>query len=102
MGALTLEHAVTLETLAEAEPATRDSWLQPVDALLSTFPAVHLDADATRRFTQGQRLKLSEIANAPAAAERVRVYALDDQRLLGVARAGEGVLAPERLVVSTV
>jgi len=30
----------------------------------------------------------------------VRVYALDDQRLLGVARAGEGVLAPERLVVS--
>jgi len=30
-----------------------------------------------------------------------KVYAIDDQRLLGVARAGEGVLAPERLVVST-
>jgi tRNA pseudouridine55 synthase len=102
VGALTLEHAVTLEALSEATPAERDSWLQPVDALLSTFPAVHLDADATRRFAQGQRLKLSEIANAPATAERVRVYARDDQRLLGVARAGEGVLAPERLVVSTV
>jgi tRNA pseudouridine55 synthase len=102
VGALTLEHAVTLETLSEAAPAERDSWLQPVDALLSTFPAVHLDADATRRFAQGQRLKLSEIADAPAQADRVRVYARDDQRLLGVARAGEGVLAPERLVVSTV
>jgi tRNA pseudouridine55 synthase len=100
VGVLTLEHAVTLDTLAEAAPDERDSWLQPVDALLSTFPAVHLDADATRRFAQGQRLKLSDIADAPATADRVRVYALDDQRLLGVARAGEGVLAPERLVVS--
>src|SRR5476651_1276971 len=100
VGALTLEHAVTLDALAEATPDTRDSWLQPVDALLSTFPAVHLDADATRRFAQGQRLKLSDIADAPALADRVRVYALEDQRLLGVARAGEGVLAPDRLVVS--
>ncbi|CAH2776959.1 MAG: tRNA pseudouridine(55) synthase (EC [Candidatus Burkholderia crenata] len=100
VGALTLEHAVTLDTLAEATQDTRDSWLQPVDALLSTFPVVHLEADATRRFAQGQRLKLSEIANAPAEADRVRVYALDGERLLGVARAGEGVLAPERLVVS--
>jgi tRNA pseudouridine55 synthase len=100
VGVLTLEHAVTLDTLAEAAPAERDSWLQPVDALLSTFPAVYLDADATRRFTQGQRLKLSDIADAPAEADRVRVYALDNKRLLGVARAGEGVLAPERLVVS--
>jgi tRNA pseudouridine55 synthase len=100
VGVLTLEHAVTLDTLAEAAPAERDSWLQPVDALLSTFPAVYLDADATRRFTQGQRLKLSDIADAPAEADRVRVYARDDKRLLGVARAGEGVLAPERLVVS--
>jgi tRNA pseudouridine55 synthase len=102
VGALTLEHAVTLETLSEATPAERDSLLQPVDALLSTFPAVYLDADATRRFAQGQRLKLSDIADAPAEAARVRVYTRDDQRLLGVARAGEGVLAPDRLVVSTV
>jgi tRNA pseudouridine55 synthase len=100
VGVLTLEHAVTLDTLAEAAPAERDSWLQPVDALLSTFPAVHLDADAARRFAQGQRLKLSDIADAPVTADRVRVYSRDDKRLLGVARAGEGVLAPERLVVS--
>jgi tRNA pseudouridine55 synthase len=100
VGTLTLEHAVTLDTLSEATPEARDSWLQPVDALLSTFPAVHLDADSSRRFTQGQRLKLADIADAPAHAVRVRVYSRDKQRLLGVARAGEGVLAPERLVVS--
>ncbi|AMM14182.1 tRNA pseudouridine synthase B [Burkholderia sp. PAMC 28687] len=100
VGTLTLENAVTLDTLSEATPEQRDSWLQPVDALLSTFPAVLLDADASRRFTQGQRLKLADISDAPANADRVRVYSRDEHRLLGVARAGEGVLAPERLVVS--
>jgi tRNA pseudouridine55 synthase len=35
-----------------------------------------------------------------ANAERVRVYAADEARLLGVAKVGEGVLAPERLVVT--
>ncbi|MGV7246100.1 tRNA pseudouridine(55) synthase TruB [Caballeronia sp. M23-90] len=100
VGTLTLENAVTLDTLSEATPEQRDSWLQPVDALLSTFPAVLLDADASRRFTQGQRLKLADISDAPANADRVRVYSRDEKRLLGVARAGEGVLAPERLVVS--
>jgi tRNA pseudouridine55 synthase len=99
VGALTLEHAVTLDALSAATEELRDSWLQPVDTLLSTFPAVHLDAECARRFAQGQRLKLSEIAGAPAVAERIRVYAHDGQQLLGVARAGEGVLAPERLVV---
>ncbi|OTP72487.1 tRNA pseudouridine(55) synthase TruB [Caballeronia sordidicola] len=100
VGMLTLENAVTLDTLSEATPEQRDRWLQPVDALLSTFPAVLLDADASRRFTQGQRLKLADISDAPADADRVRVYSRDEHRLLGVARAGEGVLAPERLVVS--
>jgi len=100
VGTLTLENAVTLDTLSEATPEERDRWLQPVDALLSTFPAVLLDADASRRFTQGQRLKLADISDTPANADRVRVYSRDEHRLLGVARAGEGVLAPERLVVS--
>jgi tRNA pseudouridine55 synthase len=100
VGALTLENSVTLDTLSDATPEERDSWLQPVDALLSNFEAVYLDADASRRFTQGQRLRLADIADAPDNADRVRVYSRDEQRLLGVARAGEGVLAPERLVVS--
>jgi tRNA pseudouridine55 synthase len=100
VGALTLEHAVTLDALSDAQPEARDAWLQPVDALLASFPAVHLDADAARRFLHGQRLKLADIAELPLEDGRVRVYAQDDAKLLGVAKAGEGVLAPERLVVT--
>ena len=102
VGALTLEHAVTLDALSDATESERDAWLQPVDALLSTFPSVYLDEDATRRFLHGQRLKLSELSlsGEAANAQRVRVYA-PQGRLLGVAKQGEGVLAPERLVVTT-
>lgn len=50
VGALTLDHAVTLDALANIDETARDAWLQPVDALLSTFPEVRLDDDATRRF----------------------------------------------------
>ncbi|RFU47998.1 tRNA pseudouridine(55) synthase TruB [Paraburkholderia sp. DHOC27] len=102
VGALTLENAVTLEALSNAAEGERDAWLQPVDALLSTFPTVQLDTEATRRFLHGQRLPLTQLAlsDEAAAAERVRVYSSDERKLLGVAKVGEGVLAPERLVVS--
>ncbi|AIO67089.1 tRNA pseudouridine(55) synthase [Burkholderia oklahomensis] len=101
VGSLTLEHAVTLDALDVATQDERDARLAPVDALLSTFPLVKLDAALTKRFLHGQRLKLSELVAQPETDEgaRVRVYDGDD-RLLGVARAVEGVLAPERLVVT--
>ncbi|RQR74942.1 MULTISPECIES: tRNA pseudouridine(55) synthase TruB [unclassified Burkholderia] len=99
VGALTLEHAVTLDALSDAAEAARDAWLQPVDALLSTFPLVRLDEASAKRFLHGQRLPLSALDSIDAAeGERVRVY--DAQRLLGVARKANGVLAPERLVVT--
>ncbi|HVW51085.1 MAG TPA: tRNA pseudouridine(55) synthase TruB [Trinickia sp.] len=109
VGALTLEHAVTLETLEQMDAAARDACLRPVDALLSTFPAVGLGADEAKRFLHGQRLRLSELppisANEAARDDavgdtRVRVYRDEDGALLGVARAADGVLAPERLIVS--
>jgi tRNA pseudouridine55 synthase len=102
VGALTLEHSVTLDALSDATEVERDAWLQPVDALLSTFPQVCLNDDDTRRFLHGQRLKLSSLTIAADAlnAARVRVYSAQG-RLLGVAKPGEGVLAPERLVVTT-
>jgi tRNA pseudouridine55 synthase len=101
VGALTLEHSVTLDALSDAAEAERDKWLQPVDALLSTFPAVQLDEEGARRFLHGQRLRLADLtlSKEAAAAERVRVYAAES-KLLGVAKLGEGVLAPERLVVT--
>lgn len=108
VGALTLEHAVTLDALSAMEAPARDATLQPVDALLSTFVPLQLEPQAARRFQQGQRLRLVELA-VPAALEgmasgesvRVRVYRQSDGALLGMARAGDGVLAPERLVVSS-
>ncbi|MBR8312059.1 tRNA pseudouridine(55) synthase TruB [Burkholderia dolosa] len=99
VGALTLEHAVTLDALSDADEAVRDAWLQPVDALLSTFALVRLDETSAKRFLHGQRLPLSALPTIDAAdGERVRVY--DATRLLGVARKANGVLAPERLVVT--
>ncbi|MCA3844351.1 MAG: tRNA pseudouridine(55) synthase TruB [Burkholderia sp.] len=99
VGALTLEHAVTLDALSDAAESARDAWVQPVDALLSTFPSVRLDDASAKRFLHGQRLPLSELGPIEAAdGERVRVY--DATRLLGVARKANGVLAPERLVVT--
>jgi tRNA pseudouridine55 synthase len=102
VGALTLERAVTLDALSDAQEGEREAWLQPVDALLSTFPSVQLDAESTRRFLHGQRLRLADLAigDEVTQAPRVRVYG--EGRLLGVAKAAEGVLAPERLVVSAV
>ena len=102
VGTLTLENSVTLDALSDATEGERDAWLQPVDALLSTFPPISLSDDQTRRFLHGQRLKLSEltIPGDAANAPRVRVYA-GQGRLLGVAKQGEGVLAPERLVVTS-
>ncbi|MCO4881144.1 tRNA pseudouridine(55) synthase TruB [Paraburkholderia caribensis] len=101
VGALTLADSVTLDALSDALPDERDAWIQPVDALLSTFPSVQLDADATRRFLHGQRLRLADLAVDESVLQgtRARVYA-SEGKLLGVARVGEGVLAPERLIVS--
>ncbi|MEM5368787.1 tRNA pseudouridine(55) synthase TruB [Paraburkholderia azotifigens] len=102
VGALTLANSVTLDALSDAQPSERDGWLQPVDALLSTFPSVQLDEEATRRFLHGQRLRLADLSvdqDALQAAARARVYG-SEGKLLGVARAAEGVLAPERLIVS--
>ncbi|KWZ43235.1 tRNA pseudouridine synthase B [Burkholderia savannae] len=101
VGSLSLEHAVTLDALDAATQDERDARLAPVDALLSTFPLVKLDAALAKRFLHGQRLKLAELAAQPDADEGARVRVYDgDGRLLGVARAAEGVLAPERLVVT--
>ncbi|HJV02004.1 MAG TPA: tRNA pseudouridine(55) synthase TruB [Burkholderiaceae bacterium] len=98
VGALTADGMITLEALL-AHPDPR-SLLAPVDALLSSFPAVHLNAELAKRFLQGQRLALGkEPITVPSEQGRVRVY-LDD-KLLGTAQLGEySILAPERLIAT--
>lgn len=89
---------ITLEALqANASPL---SLLAPVDALLSSFPAVMLTEELARRFLQGQRLALGkESVEVPQEQGRVRVY--HDGKLLGTGILQEySILAPERLIAA--
>lgn len=97
VGALTADGMITLDALTQ-HPEPR-SLLAPVDALLSTFPAVELTDDLAKRFLHGQRLALGKepAVAAPAVQGRVRVYF--GSRLLGTGLLGDySILAPERLI----
>ncbi|MRW85689.1 tRNA pseudouridine(55) synthase TruB [Pseudoduganella sp. FT26W] len=97
VGALTTEHMLTLDELLAHEAPL--SLLSPVDALLSSFPAVQLNAELAKRFLNGQRLALGKepSISVPAEQGRVRVYL--DAKLLGTAILGEySILQPERLI----
>lgn len=98
VGALTADGMVTLEQIgAREQPA---SLLAPVDALLSSFPAILLTDELARRFLQGQRLALGkEAVEVPGEQGRVRVY--HDGKLLGTGMLQEyAILAPERLIAA--
>jgi tRNA pseudouridine55 synthase len=98
---LDLSSAVGLDSLASVAEGERATNLLPVDALLSTFPLLELDAELARRFRQGQRIALQrEGIAAPCLDGRVRVYG-SHLGLLGTARLVEGaLLVPERLVTN--
>lgn len=100
VGDLGITNAVTLETFAEKDEATRQASLAPVDALLKSFPKVQLSEELSKRFLHGQRLALGkEDVSIPDGEGRVRVYRQHDNVLLGTGRMqAYGVLAPERLI----
>ena len=93
---LLIGEAVSLEKLEALPLAERRAHLTPLDRLLQRLPQIELDADAARRLTQGQRLRVAP--RTDSLPERVRVYHAD--RLLGVAMLEAGVLIPERLVAA--
>jgi tRNA pseudouridine55 synthase len=100
VGDLTLEGAMTLESLGERADEDRPGLLAPVDALLQRCPALVLDDASTARFLQGQRIAGRDLPVdvLPAEDTLMRVYTGAPTRLLGVARMREGALRPERLV----
>lgn len=100
VGSLSLDHAMTVDEFAGMTEPDRAQALAPVDALLSSFPAVNLPEILANRFLQGQRLSLGkENIAVEEFAGRVRVYRESDGQLLGTAQMKEfGVLAPERLL----
>lgn len=104
VGHLTLENSITLDALTQLEDAQRLALLAPVDALLSSFPAIELNQELARRFLQGQRLAMGkEGLHLPDYLGRVRVYGLvageAQAKLIGSGLVTElGLLAPERLI----
>ncbi|WP_394781400.1 tRNA pseudouridine(55) synthase TruB, partial [Undibacterium sp.] len=102
VGHLILQQSITLDALAELPEEQRLPLLAPVDALLSSFPAIALDDVLAKRFLQGQRLALGkEAVQLPGQQGRVRVYRTSDGQLLGSAQLQEyDILAPERLIAT--
>ena len=100
VGHLLVENTVTLDALIAMDEEQRASLLAPVDALLSSFPAINLSDELSHRFLQGQRLALGkEDVILPEQIGRVRVYQASSGQLLGSAQFQEyAILAPERLI----
>ncbi|WP_157889185.1 tRNA pseudouridine(55) synthase TruB [Herminiimonas arsenitoxidans] len=100
VGDLLIDAAVTIEQLAATDEDARTSLLAPVDALLTSFPALYLSEELAKRFLHGQRLALGkENVAIPPEEGRVRIYREADGVLLGTGLMQSfGVLAPERLI----
>jgi tRNA pseudouridine55 synthase len=92
-GALDVQDAVTLETLAAMSAAERDARLRAPDVLLADWPAWRLSAEEAARFLTGLRRRV----DAPDAPH-VRVYGPEPQALLGAAHIAGGELIPDRLL----
>jgi tRNA pseudouridine55 synthase len=102
VGDLSIAQAITLDQLAAQPEALRRDMLAAPDALLASFPAVHLAPTLAVRFLHGQRISLGkENLPIPPDLGRVRVYRDSDRQLLGTANILDfGVLAPERLIAT--
>ncbi|MFZ6847746.1 tRNA pseudouridine(55) synthase TruB [Undibacterium sp. RuRC25W] len=101
VGHLVLEKSITLTSLEELSEEERLALLDPVDALLSSFPVLRLNDVLATRFLHGQRLAIGKEEGIvlPAEIGRVRVYRESDGQLLGSAQLQEfQILAPERLI----
>ncbi len=99
-GNLSIDTAVTIDSLEALSEADRKNALLPIDTLLSELMPLILPPALASRFVQGQRIVLAKsgISCPEGATDRVKVINVD-QTLLGVARlSSEGVLQPERLV----
>jgi len=95
VGALRLEHALTLDALAALpDPAARAARLLPADAVVEPMPDVHLTALATHYLLRGQPVS----ARHRHGPGWVRLYDAQD-RFLGMGQVlDDGRVAPRRLI----
>ena len=83
-GAYTLEDAVPLETLLEAEHP--EEYLRPVDSMFPQYPAVKLTANQEKRCRNGNSFSV------PLAPGTYRAYSQDGTFLM-LAKVTEGVMS---------
>lgn len=102
VGELSVEKAHALGQLEQTGEGEPERMLEPVDRLLSSFPAISLTGEQARRFLHGQRLSVIRDGIAvPKQEGRVRIYRAEDGVLLGTAiLTSHGVLAPERVIAA--
>lgn len=100
VGDLLIAQAITIEELIAKDDDARIAALAPVDALLTSFPALHFSDELAKRFLHGQRLALGkEDILLPEGQGRMRIYRESDGQLLGTGLMQEySILAPERLI----
>jgi len=92
-GGFNLDDAVPLEALAAMSEVERDQLLLPSSCLVTDLPRLCVDADAGRRFRNGQALPAAQCADGDCA-----VFA--GPALLGLAEVQAGVAHPRRVVSS--
>jgi tRNA pseudouridine55 synthase len=91
VGALRVEHAITLEQLDALGAEERLRYLRPLDTLLQSLPAVYLDDGPVQRFMHGNPV------GAASSPGRCRVYG--NEGLLGLGESdGRGMVHPRRLI----
>lgn len=100
VGDLLIDKAITIDEIAAKDAEARLAALAPVDALLTSFPALYLSDELAKRFLHGQRLAMGkEDMVLPEGQGRMRIYRQSDGQLLGTGLMQEySILAPERLI----
>ncbi|HVE48274.1 MAG TPA: tRNA pseudouridine(55) synthase TruB [Casimicrobiaceae bacterium] len=89
-GPMTVDAAITVETLEALDDAARDAVLLPVDAALSQMPAINVDAEIEAGLRHGRRpLCVADVG-------RHRIYG--PSGFIGVADANGATLAAVRLM----
>jgi tRNA pseudouridine55 synthase len=95
-GALTLNHAITIDALQALTEPEREACLLHADVLVSQMPQVRLPADEAGRFLTGLRRRVV-LQDSPA----VRVYGPEPRAFLGTAHITAGELIADRLLSPT-
>jgi tRNA pseudouridine55 synthase len=92
-GPLSIDGAITIESLAALPEGDRVERLLPADCLLAGWPAIDLPAAEAGRFLTGLRRRI-----AHPDANAVRVYGSGPRAFLGTAHIRAGELIAERLL----